>query len=349
MNIFAAAKTLVGGRTALACGAAAAALGALALVNRAAARRAEREHPPRGGFIEVDGVRLHYTDRGAGRPVVLIHGNAVSGDDYDTSGVAGQLLETHRVIVFDRPGFGHSERPRGRVWTAAEQAALLHKALKQLGIERPVVVGHSWGAIVALALALRNRSDTAGLVLLSGYYFWTLRPDVPLVAAGAIPVLGDILRHTVSPWLGRLLMPLVKRAMFSPAPVTARFRREYSDAMALRPSQIRATSLDGVLMVPGALNLRGRYDDLRMPVVIMAGEGDKIVFKRRAERLHAAIPGSVLRIVEGAGHMVHHTAPGLVAEAIRLIAGTTAKVPAGALREPAPPLRAAPEGLAEAA
>ncbi len=74
------------------------------------------------------------------------------------------------------------------------------------------------------------------LVLLSGYCLLTLRPDVLLVTAGAIPVLGDILRHTVSPWLGRLLMPLQRRAMFSLAPVTARFEREYSDAMALRPS-----------------------------------------------------------------------------------------------------------------
>jgi pimeloyl-ACP methyl ester carboxylesterase len=348
LSLIAATKRLAAGWPALACGAAAA-LGTLALVNRAAARRAEREHPPRGAFIEVDGVRLHYTDRGTGQPIVLIHGNAVAGDDWNTSGVADPLPGTYRVIVFDRPGFGHSERPRGRLWTATRQAELLHKALEQLGIERPVVVGHSWGAIVALSLAARHPADTAGLVLLSGYYFWTLRPDVLLVAAGALPVLGDVLRHTVSPWLGRLLMPLQKRAMFSPAPVTARFRREYSDAMALRPSQIRATSMDGALMIPGALGLRRHYDDLRMPVLIMAGSGDKVVRKRSAERLHAAIPGSVLRIVEGAGHMVHHSAPRQVVEAIRSIAGTSAKVPAGALRAPAMPLRAVPEGLAEAA
>ena len=76
---------------------------------------AERRRPPRDSFIEVDGVRLHYTDRGAGQPIVLVHGNAVTGDDYDTSDLAELLLETHRVIVFDPPGFGHSERPRGRL------------------------------------------------------------------------------------------------------------------------------------------------------------------------------------------------------------------------------------------
>src|ERR1700760_1888369 len=186
--------------TTLAAGAIA--LGALAVVNHLMARRAERAHPPEGSFMEVDGVRLHYSDRGKGSPVVLIHGNAVSGDDWNTSGVAEFLLRSHRVVIFDRPGFGYSERPRGHLWTAAQQADLLYKALRQLGVERPVVVGHSWGTIVALALAERHQADVAGLVLLSGYYFWTLRPDVLLVLAGALPVLGDVLRYTVLPLLG---------------------------------------------------------------------------------------------------------------------------------------------------
>jgi pimeloyl-ACP methyl ester carboxylesterase len=294
---------------------------ALALGNHLAARRAERRHPPRGAFMEVEGVRLHYSDRGEGSPVVLIHGNAVSGDDWNTSGVAELLLRSHRVIIFDRPGFGYSERPRGHLWTAAQQAELLRKALRQLGVERPVVVGHSWGTIVALALAERHQADIAGLVLLSGYYFWTLRPDALLVLAGALPVLGDVLRYTLSPLLGWLQMPLLKWAMFSPGRVSARFQADYSPAMALRPSQIRATSVEGALMIPGALALRWRYKDLTLPVVIIAGDGDKIVFKRRSEQLRESIPGSVLLIVKGAGHMVHHVAARQVAEAIESVAG----------------------------
>ena len=97
----------------------------LALVNYAASRLAERRHPPTGAFLDIDGARLHYSDRGTGRPIVLLHGNAVTGDDYNTSGVAEQLLGTYRVIIFDRPGFGHSSRPRRRLWTASEQADLI--------------------------------------------------------------------------------------------------------------------------------------------------------------------------------------------------------------------------------
>jgi pimeloyl-ACP methyl ester carboxylesterase len=295
-------------------------LGVLAIVNHVMARYAEQQHPPNGAFIDVDGVRLHYSDRGEGSPVVLIHGNMVTGNDYDTSGVAAILLKTHRVIIFDRPGFGHSERPHDRVWTADKQADLLCKALQQLGVVRPVVVGHSWGAIVAMAMAVRHEAEIAGVVALSGYYFWTLRPDVLLVGVGALPIIGDILRYTISPLLNWLTMPLVKRALFSPGSVPERFDAGFSTAMAIRPSQIRATSEDGALMIPGALALRDHYKDLRLPVVIMAGEGDKVVFKRRAEQLKAAVSGSVLSIVQGAGHMVHYQATTQVAEAVEHVA-----------------------------
>jgi len=279
----------------------------------------------------VDGVRLHYSDRGEGSPVVLIHGNMVTGEDYDTSGVAEILRETHRVIIFDRPGFGHSERTRNRIWTADQQADLLHRALQQLGVVRPVVVGHSWGAIVALAMAVRHEADTAGVVALSGYYFWTLRPDVLLAGVGALPVIGDILRYTISPLLNWLTMPLVKRALFSPGPVPKRFKQEFSTAMAVRPSQIRATAEDGALMIPGALALRDHYRDLTLPVVIIAGEGDKVVFKRRAEQLKAAVKGSILYVVQGAGHMIHYQATMQIIEAVEAVVEQSSRQHASAV------------------
>ncbi len=292
----------------------------LALVNHAVARWAERRHPPEGAFLEVDGTRLHYSDRGTGRPVVLLHGNAVTGADYNTSGVAEQLVGTYRVITFDRPGFGHTQRPRGRLWTAGEQADLIHAALARLGVGPAVVVGHSWGTLVALAFAERHPAGVSGLVLLSGYYFPVPRLDALLVAPAAVPVLGDILRHTVSPLFGWITMPLMKRAMFAPAPVAERFKREYSTAMALRPSQLRATASDGALMMSDAAGLSARYGALPMPVAIVAGSGDKVVSPDHAERLRGAVPDGTLRTVEGAGHMVHHVATRQVVEAIQEVA-----------------------------
>ena len=295
-------------------------LALLAILNYAAARTAEWQNPPKGSFIEVDGVRLHYSDRGTGRPIVLIHGNLVTGDDYNTSGVAERLLGTCRVILFDRPGYGYSGRPRWRPWGPVGQAELLHKALRELGVEQPVLVGHSWGTLVALAYAIRHRSDTAGLVLLSGYYFPTFRLDALMVAPGAVPVLGDVLRYTISPIFGWMTMPITKRMMFAPTPVTPRFDAEYRSSMALRPTQIRATCVDGALMVPSTMKLRNHYGELLLPVIIIAGDGDKVVSHRMAERLHCAVPGSTLCIVQGAGHMVHHVASERVTDAIVAVA-----------------------------
>ena len=97
--------------------------GSAVLVGRRAAK-AERDYPAKGRFITVDGVRLHYMERGSGQPVVFMHGNGAMIDDMLISGVFDQAAEHYRAIVFDRPGFGHSARPRDRSWTAAAQAAL---------------------------------------------------------------------------------------------------------------------------------------------------------------------------------------------------------------------------------
>ena len=94
---------------------AAAALGALALVNRARAEKARRDNPPIGRFLEVGGTRLHYLERGSGPPLLLIHGNGTMIEDWIISGVLDELAKTNRVIAIDRPGFGHTDRPRHRV------------------------------------------------------------------------------------------------------------------------------------------------------------------------------------------------------------------------------------------
>jgi pimeloyl-ACP methyl ester carboxylesterase len=305
--------------------ASAAALAAAALLNAYLARRTERKHPPAGRFVEVDGVRLHYLERGAGPPVVLLHGNVVTAEDWVLSGVLDRVAERHRVVAFDRPGYGHSERPRGSAWTAAAQADLVRRALARLGVERPVVVGHSWGTNVALALAVADPAAVRGLVLVSGYYEPTLRADALLVAPAAVPVLGDVLRHTVSPPFGAALLPLLVKGMFSPLPVPERFREGFSAGMAVRPSQIRAEAQDGATMAYGVAAMRDRYRDLHMPVVIVAGAEDRVVdVGRHAVRLRDQLPHADLRLVPGAGHMVHHAVPGLVAEAVEAVSGRSA-------------------------
>ena len=300
----------------LAIAAAVAALGIAALVNRSLAKKAERENPPAGRFVNVNGVRLHYIDRGSGEPIVLLHGNGSMIEDFASSGLIEMASQKHRVIAFDRPGFGHSARPRGTIWTPEAQADLVHRALRQIGITRAKVLGHSWGASVAVALALKHPEVVASLILASGYYYPTPRADVLLLSGPAVPVVGDILSHTVSPILGRLLWPLVMRKIFGPAKVPAKFQG-FPKEMALRPSQIRASAAETALMVPSAFALRGKYTSLTMPVVIIAGEQDRLVnIEAQSARLHREVTRSKFRRVTNAGHMVHQTATALVMRAI---------------------------------
>jgi pimeloyl-ACP methyl ester carboxylesterase len=269
-----------------------------------------------GRFIEVDGVRLHYVESGEGQPLVLLHGNGTMAEDFDISGLTALASEQYRVIAFDRPGFGYSERPRTRIWSPQAQAELLHKALQHLGVSDAIVVGHSWGTLVAVALALKYSSDVQRLVLLSGYYFPTLRLDALLVSPPAIPVLGDIMRYTISPLIGRMMWPALLRQMFGPPRVPSRFAR-FPVWMALRPSQLRASAAESALMVPAAISLRGRYQELTMPVIIMAGSGDRIAnAERQSGRLSQQIAQSEIHIMPGLGHMIHHLNPSAVMAAI---------------------------------
>ena len=175
-------------------------------------RDAEREYPPIGRFLDVDGVRLHYIEQGQGEPLLLIHGNGTLIQDFTINGLVDRLSKRYRVIVFDRPGYGYSERPR-QVWTPRAHATLFEHALQQLGVEHAIVLGHSWGTMVAVSLALQAPTLVRSLVLLSGYYFPTARMDVVLSSPNAIPGIGDALRHTLSPPLARLMLPAGIRAM----------------------------------------------------------------------------------------------------------------------------------------
>lgn len=285
---------------------------ALAMTNHLLAKRSERRHPPRGQVIDVNGVAVHYFEAGAGTPVVLIHGNGVTAEDWVVSGLFHRLAASHRVIAFDRPGFGYTPRPRGRIWTASAQAKLLAGALDQLGVESPTVVAHSWGTLVALRLALLRPDLVSGLGLMSGYYFATPRLDVPMLSGPAIPLLGDVMRYTLSPILGRLLAPLIFRQVFSPARVTPAFKAQFPTSLTLRPGQVRASAGDTALMLVEARNVSKHYRDLSCPVLLIAGDGDKVAsFKRQSAKLASEI-GVKLEIVAGAGHMVHHTAPDAV-------------------------------------
>lgn len=305
-----------------------------ALVNARLARKAERDNPPTGRFVEVSGIRIHYVDQGEGEPLVLLHGNGSSIQDFESSGLTRLAAKQFRVIVFDRPGFGHTARPSGKVWTPEAQAELFAAALEKLSISRAIVLGHSWGASVAVALALRYPRLVEALVLASGYYYPTARPDVLLLGLPALPLVGSVIRHSVSPIVSRLMWPRVVRKLFSPQRKPAKFDG-FPKEMTFRPSQAQAAAAESALMIPAAYSFRARYVELTMPVVIVAGEEDQLVdIENQSARLHRELPQSAMHSIPRAGHMVHQTATETVMRAINEAAQARKSEPNGLRQQP---------------
>lgn len=302
----------------------AALLAASWLVVRFKTAQAEREHPPTGEFITVDGVRLHYFSKGQGPTVVLLHGNGVIAQDFLHSGLFDQLAENHRVIAFDRPGFGYSERPRTTIWTPAAQARLIAAALEQLGVQQAVVLAHSWATLVAISMGLQKPQLVSGLVLASGYYYPSVRLDV-LSATPAIPLIGDLLSHTLSPLIGRLMWPAAIKLAFTPSAVPASFEL-MSPWMSLRPTQLRAEAAETAMLIPSAAVLRKHYPELQMPVSIVVGEGDQIVSPQdNSLQLDQDLSDSDLTVLEGAGHMIQHLSQAALVSAVESVEHRHAK------------------------
>jgi pimeloyl-ACP methyl ester carboxylesterase len=205
-------------------------------------------------------------------------------------------------------------RPRNVVWTPEAQADLFKKALDRLSVQRAIVLGHSWGASVAVALAIRHPSFVDALVLASGYYFTTARADVAASSVPAIPGLGDIISYTISPILSRLMWPVMLRKVFGPRSVPEKFAG-FPKEMAVRPSQIRASAAETALMIPAAFASSKTYSELEMPTIILAGEDDRLVdINEQSVRLHDEVKQSRLHRIAGAGHMIQQSAtPDLMA------------------------------------
>ncbi|MEM6906082.1 MAG: alpha/beta hydrolase, partial [Pseudomonadota bacterium] len=130
------------------------------------ASNAEVLYPPIGKFVTVDGLKLHYWEAGEGPPLILIHGASGNVRDW-TFSIAPELAKEFRVIAFDRPGFGFSDRQAEDGWDPGVQARAIQAGAQAIGAENPIVIGHSWGGAVAMSWALQFPEQTRGVIPIS--------------------------------------------------------------------------------------------------------------------------------------------------------------------------------------
>jgi len=285
------------------------------------ASRVAHDHPQaQSKFVNVEGSNLHFVIRGADRPVVLLHGNP--GSCHDWGRLYGPLAASrYQAFAFDRPGHGHSDRPNhnGAI-TVEVQARMLCAALDELRVERPILVGHSWGGALALAYALSYPRDVSGLVLLAPAIYESKDGVSFLSKLPAWPVIGDVVNFLFTPLIGAWLVRTDLEKAFSPDAVPKNYLR-HTLAEWTVPKKVKWYSVDDALLNESLPKLSPRYSELNVPTAIVTGDSDLIVpAQENAHRLHQALPGSELIVLEKTGHQIPFTRPQAVVDAINLVA-----------------------------
>lgn len=266
---------------------------------------------PKKQTLDLGSVRtLHVRQKGAGLDVVLIHGAMTTSHDWLASPVFSQLSERHRVSVVDRPGHGLSMRPR--FGTPRDQADQIAGGLGKMGIQRAALVAHSYGCLVALAMAERHPRLVAHLVLVAPLAYPEPRLiEHSMLAPRAIPFLGpQFAKFAEFTQLDRPMIDLLHHVMFAPAPVPTEWKATYPYVSILNAKTIVAEAEDAASMLPmssaGTLDMR----NITTPTQVLTGTLDRVVEdERQAKALARQLPYASLIEVEGAGHMLHHSHP----------------------------------------
>ncbi|MBX3529780.1 MAG: alpha/beta fold hydrolase [Rhizobiaceae bacterium] len=302
-------------------------LGYLLYVSWRIRRRAERLVPPRGKFIEVDGNRIHYVDRGVsseagGPPILMVHG--LGGTQAHFQPLLSGLAKDFRVIAIDRPGSGYSTRRNDRPGDTREQAAFLVKLIDALGLEKPLVVGHSLGGAITLAMAVDFPQRIAGIVVISP--LTQFREDVPPAFAAINirrPWLRRLIAETISAPNAARMAAATHAFVFAPQQPPADYMVAGGAMLALKPSHFYAASTDFVATRGGDVRaVAARYGEIGIPAGMAFGTADRVIDSEEHGRaLAVAMPGLDAVFLEGVGHMPQYSHAAEVEALIRRIAG----------------------------
>lgn len=279
-------------------------------------RAARLSHPPLGRFVTVGGARMHLLQQGTGPDIVLIHGASGNMRDF-THDLVGRLSENYRVTVPDRPGLGHSDRLDRDGATIFEQADCLTDALAQMGVTRALVLGHSYGGAVALAMATRHPDRVAGLVLLaaaSNPWNTPLPRDYRVLSH---PLGGWLAAPIVTAWVPDRVVTDTMAQIFAPQPIPPGYGAHIGAGLTLQRRTLRENALQRRSLLAEITRMQPEYAALDLPVEIVHGDQDSTVgLAIHSEPLSRQIRGAALSVMAGVGHAPHHADPRAVLAAI---------------------------------
>lgn len=271
--------------------------------------------PPAGHFIEIDNARIRYVEEGSGPAVLVLHGASSNAEDMRLA-FAGHL-EGFRAVYVDRPGLGWSERPDGR-WTPEREAALLAELSRRLELDRPVVVGHSWGGAITMRMAIDHGAALSGIVLIGAPLHSGVGDAAWYNRASRLFGIGPVITRIIIPLVGPRRIDDGLAETFHPQPVPDGYAGAVQTGRLFRAGVFKANAEDMAQVNDHLARQEGLYSGVTVPAVLLAGHADRVVFTdRHSIPVAAMMPDAELIVREDWGHMLHHTAPDVVADAVR--------------------------------
>lgn len=287
---------------------------------RLIAARAERMVPPVGKFVDIGGNRIHYVDRGEGPPIVFIHG--LGAQLHQFLGPLFDAMPGFRLVALDRPGAGYSGRAAGATGEMKEQALVVRHFIEALGLDKPLVVGHSLGGAVALTLALEHPDIACGLALISPHthHSGEIPPGfAPLYIPSRLK--RRLLSETVAVPLAQRHADQTLAFIFAPQSPPGDYMVKGGGWLGLRPGHFYGTATDIVGLGVDYPALTKRFGEIRAPVGILFGTADNVLdHQANGIDMVGRIPGLELELADGIGHMPQFVAPERTAAFIRKIA-----------------------------
>lgn len=274
--------------------------------------RAEAHYPPLGQIVEVDGHSVHFVQAGEGPDVVLIHGASGNVRDF-TFDLMDRLARDYRVTVFDRPGLGYTDRIDRNGATVFEQADFLSAASRQIGLQAPIVLGHSYGGAVAMAWATRHTDYTAAVVLLGAVtHPW----DTPLSTYYRVlshPLGQAIVVPLLTAWVPDRVVTDAIAEIFVPQSTPNGYAEYVGAGLTLRRVSMRENALQRATLLPEIRDLSASYPGLDVPIEFLHGTLDTTVWASlHTVRMAEDVPSTNVVLMEGVGHSPHHAEPDVI-------------------------------------
>ena len=267
----------------------------------------------KGNLVEINGQQLRVYQTGSGPDILLIHGLPGCIEDWET--IIPELSKKYRVTAYDRPGHGFSSANKLK-YNVGQNVDIAFALIYKLKLNNPIVVGHSYGGTMVVAMAERNPANVKALVAVSPATIARGKPDTIFYILET-PVVGVLALKAVKLFTGcRMIEDGVNKA-FSPNINAVPPDYVQTRCMIFTQSKAaRTMSMEEMTIRLDVKNMSPSYSKIKKPLFIVHGESDVEVPVWDGIFLKNEVAGSSLTVLKNTGHMVQYAKPAALIQVI---------------------------------